>query len=102
MHELSIVQALIDQVEQEVGGSGAAGRVVRLDLVIGRLSGVSVDSIRFGFEVLSPGTLLEAARLEIDEPRAECVCRDCGRRTVVDELQMACPVCGSAATTIEG
>ena len=102
MHELSIVQALIQQVDGEVRQRGVEGRVTRLDLVIGRLSGVSVDAVRFGFEVLAPGTLLEAAVLHVDQPRAECLCRACGSRTPIDELTLDCPHCGSHETTIEG
>ena len=39
MHELSIVESLIEQVEKEVVGSGHEGRILRLDLIVGRLSG---------------------------------------------------------------
>jgi Zn finger protein HypA/HybF involved in hydrogenase expression len=69
MHELSIVAGLIGQVQQELRRAGAHGRVKRLDVVIGRLSGVHCDSIRFAFELLSPGTIVEKAGLEISEPR---------------------------------
>lgn len=102
MHELSIVETLIDQVEKEVRSSGHAGRVVRLDLVIGRLSGVNADSVRFAFELLSPETSLAGAKLEIEEPRAVCRCEDCGRETEIEELAAACPACGSPHVTIGG
>ena len=61
MHEVSIVEALIEQVGEEVERAGASGRVTRLALSIGQLSGVHSDSIRFAFELLSPGTILEGA-----------------------------------------
>jgi hydrogenase nickel incorporation protein HypA/HybF len=102
VHEVSIVEALIDQVRREVEQSGHDGRVTRLELVVGRLSGVSVDSLRFAFEMLAPGTLVEAAEVEIAEPRAECCCRACGKRTPIDELIVQCPACASPQITIEG
>jgi hydrogenase nickel incorporation protein HypA/HybF len=102
MHEMSIVQALIDQVEAEVEKSGQSGHVVGLDLVIGRLSGVHVDSIRFAFEFLAPGTILEKAELRIDEPTAKIDCRACGSCQPITELQMRCPVCGSGDVLIDG
>jgi hydrogenase nickel incorporation protein HypA/HybF len=86
VHELSIVQALLEQVEAEVARSGHAGRVVGLSLLIGRLAGVHVDSIRFGFELLSPSTIAEGAALQIDQPKAHSVCRDCGAEPEIDEL----------------
>ena len=94
MHELSIVEALMGQVEEEVKRAGG-GQVSRLSLIIGRLSGVNCDSIRFAFELLAPGTLLESAELEISEPRAECVCGNCGATSEIDRVVAECPGCGT-------
>lgn len=102
MHELSIVEALIDQVENEVQQAGLEGAVTRLDLVIGRISGVNTDSIRFAFEMLSPGTRVEGAQLQIAEPKPQCCCRQCQARVETDELMAACPNCGSGDVTMEG
>jgi hydrogenase nickel incorporation protein HypA/HybF len=102
VHEVSIVQALIEQVDQEVAQAGHPGRVVSLDLVIGRLSGVHPDSIRFAFQLLTPHTLLEGATLRIEEPQASCCCRACGAQTPIDDLILQCPRCGSVEVSIEG
>ncbi len=102
MHEVSIVEALIEQVEGEVTRAGASGKVTRLGLSIGRLSGVQVDSIRFAFELLAPGTLVEGAALEIEEPPAVCVCADCNARTDLDELCLECPICDGHEISIDG
>ncbi|MBN2293891.1 MAG: hydrogenase maturation nickel metallochaperone HypA [Pirellulales bacterium] len=102
MHELSIVETLISQVQKEVQQSGQRGRVVRLDLVIGRLSGVNVDSVRFAFELLSPDTPLEGAELSIEEPRAVCRCEDCKAETEIEELVASCPVCGGLNVIMAG
>lgn len=102
MHELSIVEALIEQVEKEIQRAGQTGRVTGLDLVIGRLSGVNADSIRFALEMLAPGTVVEAAEVRIAEPYANCRCRSCGEATEVDELVICCPACGSADVYLEG
>ncbi len=102
MHELSIVDALIEQVEKEVKRSGQPGRITRLDLVIGRLSGVNPDSIRFAFTMLAPGTLVAEATLSITEPKAVCCCQVCGQRTEIDEISAVCSSCGSGDVTIEG
>lgn len=99
---MSIVQALIEQVAAEVGKAGHQGRVVSLDLVVGRLSGVHVDSIRFAHELLAPGTILEGSTLRISEPHAYSDCRACGAREVIDALSMVCPRCGSGEIVIDG
>lgn len=102
MHELSIVDALIDQVRGEVERAGQAGRITRVEVAVGRLSGVNADSFRFAFQMLSPGTLLESAALVIREPKAACRCRDCGTRTEIEELAAHCPACASGNVVIEG
>ena len=102
MHELSIVEALIEQVRRELDRAGQSGRVRRLELSIGRLSGVNCDSVRFAFGLLSPGTLVEDAEIAIQEPKAVCHCRACHARTEIDDLAAQCPQCGSAEISIEG
>ena len=102
MHEVSLVQALIEQVEKEVQQAGYTGRVVRVDLVVGRLSGAHPDALRFAFELLAPETVVAGAQLEIAEIRADCCCQACHARVPIDDLLCACPHCGSPQITIEG
>ena len=99
---MSIVQALIEQVEAEVEKSGEKGRITKLDLVIGRLSGVHADSIRFAYEVLSQDSILDRAELRISEPSAYLACHACDHRESISELEMRCPSCGSGDIGIEG
>ncbi len=99
---MSIVQALIGQVASEVEKSQHPGRVLRLDVVIGRMSGVHVDSIRFAFELLSPGTLVEGSELHIEQPKAICACHACGTQQEIDELILSCATCSSDDVTIRG
>lgn len=102
MHELSIVEALIDQVHEELDQAGQQGRVLRLDLSIGRLSGVNGDSIRFAFELLGPGTRVEDAEIVIEAPKAVCNCRACKSQVEIEELVVQCPACSSSEIVIEG
>jgi len=102
MHELSIVEALIDQVGRELRRAGEPGPVVRVELSIGRFSGFHGDSVRFAFDLLAPGTPMENAEIVIQEPKAVCHCHACDVRTKIDDLVVQCPRCGSAEITIEG
>ena len=89
MHEMSLAGGILKIVEDAAARDGFA-RVSRLVLEAGALAGVEVSALRFALEALSPGTLLEAAIIEIEhglrrrlgfvtqEPldhRAECVAR---------------------------
>ena len=92
MHELAIVEALIEQVRREVHRAGSSGRVTALELAIGRLSGVHCDSLRFAFELLAPGTVVEGAKVDIDEPRAVCRLPGLWRRGARStQLVVECP-----------
>ena len=99
---MSIVQSLIDQVETEVDKAGHAGRVRAVDLVVGRLSGAHADAIRFAYQVLAPGTILDGAELQIHQTQAVLHCRTCGAHHPIAELEIRCGSCGSSDTTIEG
>ena len=102
MHEMSIVQALLEQVQLEIEKSGLHGRVRSLHLAIGRLSGVHVEAIRFAFELLSPDSIARDAELVIEEPQALLSCQDCDRETPIEELSANCPTCGSDNVAFRG
>ncbi|MBV8506746.1 MAG: hydrogenase maturation nickel metallochaperone HypA [Alphaproteobacteria bacterium] len=90
MHELSIAQSIVEMVGERAGDA----RVHRLTLVIGRLSGVMPDALRFCFDVCAEGTVLEGAILEIIEPSGRGRCLDCGREQEITSLFEMC-VCGA-------
>jgi hydrogenase nickel incorporation protein HypA/HybF len=106
MHELAIAEALIEQVGAELERAGRdtrlrVGAVKRLELAVGWLSGVHCDSLRFAFELLSPGTPAEGAELSIRQPPAISRCRQCGTATEITEMVIDCPHCRSPEIVIE-
>jgi hydrogenase nickel incorporation protein HypA/HybF len=90
MHELAITQSVVEAVVERV----APARVTAVHLTIGRVSGVDVEAIRFCFDLVAAGTVVEGARLEIAEPTGRARCRQCGADFPVDDLVLICP-CGS-------
>lgn len=95
MHELAIAEGLVDAVRQRLPGQ----RITCVRLEIGALSGVVADSVRFCFDLVTEGTTLEGARLEIAQPPAVCHCRVCGTDFEPDGPFALCP-CGSAEVTV--
>jgi len=95
---------LIEQVKETLAEAKCQGRVARIELSIGRLSGVNCEAFRFAFELLVPGTLLEDAEVLIRQPKARSRCQSCKARCEIenDELPLVCPRCGSEEITIEG
>ena len=63
MHELSLMEDLVEAVTSEIGDA----RVHVVRLVVGSEAGASPHALRFCFEVCVHGTALEGAALEIIE-----------------------------------
>jgi hydrogenase nickel incorporation protein HypA/HybF len=101
MHELSIAEALIEQVGAELDRSGQHGRVKRIELAVGWLSGVHCGALAFAFELLAPGTVVEGAALSIRQPPAISHCRQCGAETEIGEMIADCPKCHSPEIAID-
>jgi hydrogenase nickel insertion protein HypA len=77
MHELSITQAILDTALEHAERAHAQAIRV-LYLRIGALSGVASESVQFYFDLLSPGTRAEKARLEFERVAPRVRCRACG------------------------
>jgi hydrogenase nickel incorporation protein HypA/HybF len=90
MHELGITRNIVSLVAEAAAGR----RVRRVTLEVGKLSGVMVDAIRFCFDLVAEGTVLEGAILEISEPAGRARCRDCAAEFDTVTLWAACS-CGS-------
>lgn len=97
MHELAVTQSMVDAVVDRMGDR----RILAVRLEIGRLSGVVPEAVRFCFDLVTEGTTLSGARLDIVEPEGRAWCRRCRR-----EFGMADPVplcaCGSADVEVLG
>ena len=91
MHELAITQGVVDAVTERTGDAPVTTVRVR----VGRLAGVVPDAMRFCFELVTTGTPLEGAALEIEQPEGRGRCRSCGGDFPLADLVLLCP-CGSA------
>jgi hydrogenase nickel incorporation protein HypA/HybF len=95
VHELSIAQAVVSTVEQAVGGR----RVLRVRVRIGPLAGVVPEALAFCWDVVTRGSALEGAALEVERVPLEVACSTCGHRRAVTAppLAWSCPDCGRPA-----
>ncbi len=91
MHELAITQGVVEAVTERTGTAPVTSVRVR----VGRLSGVVPDAMRFCFDLVTAGTPLEGATLEIEQPEGRGRCRTCGTDFVLRDLILLCD-CGSA------
>ena len=94
MHEASLAGGILQLVEDSARREGFV-RVTLLRLEAGQLAGVESRALRFALEALAPGTCLQGARFEIDEPPGQAWCLRCAATVAIVQRGDACPGCGS-------
>jgi hydrogenase nickel incorporation protein HypA/HybF len=91
MHELALAEAIVAIAEEHAGGRPVA----KVELKIGHLRQVVPSALTFAFELVTQGTSIEGAELEIEHLPARVACRSCKADSRLVELPFACPSCGS-------
>lgn len=100
MHEVSIILNVLEIAEDHCRKDGFS-KIDRIQLRIGRASGVLPDALQFAFEVSKRDTAAEGAALIIEEVPVGAVCARCGRNFTVEEKYVfSCTLCGSPDFTI--
>jgi hydrogenase nickel incorporation protein HypA/HybF len=94
MHELSICQALIEQVER-VAVEQRARRVVCVTLTIGPLAGVEPALLESAFPLASAGTVAANSRLIIERAEVRVQCLECGAQSQAQSTKLLCGSCGN-------
>lgn len=98
MHELSICQALIAQVE--VIASDRASSVRRVFLGIGPLAGVEPQLLTDAYPLVCAGTVAEGSQLIIEETAIRVRCSGCGAETIATANRLVCGACGDWHTEL--
>lgn len=93
MHELSVCQGVISQVEKVAADQGSA-KVEHIVLQIGGLSGVEPPLLERAFGIARAGTVAAQATLEIRSGPVVVECRECGGRSAVPPNRLLCVYCG--------
>lgn len=101
MHEMSLAESVREIVDETARTNGAR-RVSAVRLEIGKLAQVELDAIRFAFEVVTRGSLAEAARLEIVETDGSAWCMRCTKPVTIARRGDACPSCAGYQLQVTG
>lgn len=92
MHELSITENVL-RLALTHAEKAEAQRIITIYLVVGDLTGISEDSVRLYFEVLSRGTMAEQATLHFQRVPTRLRCHQCGREFEPQDMAWRCPFC---------
>jgi len=99
MHELSLCQALINQVEVIALEENAA-QVVAIHLGIGPLAGVEPQLLEQAFYIARAGSIASDAELLIDSLPVRVSCQQCGQLTDALPARLICGNCGDWHTKV--
>lgn len=99
MHELSICQALIKQLEEIVRERNAHS-VTMVVVGMGPLSGVEAQLLKNAYPVASAGTVAESAELVVEHLPIRVKCNQCGAESDATANKLICQQCGDWQTTL--
>ena len=102
MHELSIIQHIIDIANEELCIQGAGRKVESVDLEIGELAGVEIDSLEFLWSAAISETPLEGAACQIHRIPGTAFCTSCEITFPIKNVFDPCPKCNAHWIHIRG
>lgn len=94
MHEMALCESIRTTLEEQ-SRLHRFSKVARISLEVGPLSGVEIEALRFGFDVVMRGSVADGARLEIIECPAEAWCLSCSHVVSIKARFEPCAKCGS-------
>ena len=94
MHELAVCNALMEQVRATARQHGA-GRVGRITVRIGPLSGVEPDLLQHAFSIARAGKYTGSSELIVETTSIRIRCRVCGNENEAAANRLLCDVCGA-------
>ncbi|KPV62216.1 MAG: putative hydrogenase nickel incorporation protein HypA [Candidatus Bathyarchaeota archaeon BA1] len=77
MHEFSTTSQIVQCILQEAEKHHAK-KVLEVHLVIGKLTFLGLEQVRFAYEALVKGTIMEGSKLHIEEKDGVIKCANCG------------------------
>jgi hydrogenase nickel incorporation protein HypA/HybF len=93
MHEMSIIEALLEQVDKELHAHPGM-RLRNVQMHVGSLRHVVPEMLTFCYDAAVRGTAMEGSRLEVKELPAEARCSRCSLTFAVEAGDwLECPRC---------
>ena len=92
MHEFSVVQSLMELIEQNIKENNAKS-VSKVVLKIGKMSGIEPHLLKIAFDTFKEKTVCENAELEMIIQDVVAFCEDCKKEFVIEENKFICPDC---------
>ena len=99
MHELSVCLSLLREVER-IARENNAGRVTKIAVTVGPLSGVEPDLLQNAYPLAVAGTIAEDAEFQIEVSTIVVTCSQCGAESPARPNRLLCGACGDYRTNL--
>jgi hydrogenase nickel incorporation protein HypA/HybF len=99
MHELSVCQALIRELDM-LARRESARRITRVVVRIGPLCGIEPQLLRQAYPLASAGTMAADAELILENLPIRVQCESCGAESEAAVNRLVCGVCGDYHTRL--
>lgn len=97
MHELSLVEQLLEQSRQHAQGR----RIQTVHVRVGAMTCVDPEALHFCFQACCGEAGMAAAELQVVVEPAHAACRRCGKTFTAVALPVIC-TCGSSDCSLDG
>jgi hydrogenase nickel incorporation protein HypA/HybF len=94
MHELSIAASIVD-IAEDYARKEKAGVITKIEIEVGTLSGIVRESLEFAMEFAVKDTVLEKAKVEINDIPGKGECEQCHTVFEMNDLYTPCPKCNA-------
>lgn len=99
MHEFSLVQGLLGQVDV-LRREQQAERVVSIQVSVGEFSGVEPELFHNAYEILIEETPMRGAELQMNCEPLRANCEHCESDFAIERFRFECPECKSRDVTL--
>lgn len=94
MHEMAIAEGILD-ITLAYAARDAATKVNIISVLIGEMTNIEVESLKFCFTSLAKATIAEKAILNIKKMPLIVECKSCKVKQTVQQYCFFCQSCGS-------
>jgi len=111
MHEYLTTKQIVESVLSEAEKYGAK-KVLEVKLTVGKLAVLSIEQVKFYYELLTKETVMEGSKLIVEEVEPLVECENCGYKGDIQSKgediyhflipTLTCPKCGKKVKIVRG
>jgi hydrogenase nickel insertion protein HypA len=94
MHEYSVVQALLEQIE-DIAEQNDASKVTKIIVKIGVMSGIEAHLLEIAFNTFKEKTICDGAEFVMNIQPLKIRCNSCQNENELEKIHYCCPECTS-------